>query len=143
MLYGKDWPSHKPSPCSDPTCRTNTTAEHMAASNTTFLDLRSPHDFDTNHIGGSISLPLPGLSGPGNTYLFDDIERLHAQWKSMKAMFSTDPLPHGLDAVPGPKVMICYNGETSRLATAVMRARGMEVFSIKGGMPALVQECCG
>jgi len=63
------------------------------------------------------------------------------QWKNLKSIFDQTHIPHRLDAVAGPKVVICYDGETSRLATAVMRARGIEAFSIRGGMPALLELC--
>lgn len=61
----------------------------------------------------------------------------------MKTMFGGETLPDLLNPIDGPKIVICYDGETSRLATAVMRARGMEAFSIRGGMQAVVQEYLG
>ena len=148
MLYGKDWTNQsKPlwngstlsedSACSEDSASSeDSTSSPLLTSNITLLDLRSKRDFDDRHIRGSVSTPLRDLT-PASESLFDDVEALHAQWVNMKAKFDGDDLPHGFDPVSGPMIVLCYNGETSRLATAVMRAKGWEAYSIKGGMSAI------
>lgn len=36
--------------------------------------------------------------------------------------------------------VICYNGDTARVATSVLRARGITASSIKGGFQALIAQ---
>lgn len=111
----------------------------FAASDMALVDLRSTQDFDHSHICGSISTPLDGLtaaSGPP----FDNVPVLYERWKAMKAKFAGGELPRGLEGISGPMIVLCYDGETSRLATAVMRAEGMEAYSIEGGMDVVLKD---
>jgi len=138
MLYGEDWSKHGNPICVDSSCCKDRPASTYLSSDATLIDLRSPQEFDKMHISHSKNLPLPELS-VADSYLFDDIPRLHSQWKNMKTMFGGETLPDLLNPISKPKIVVCFDGETSRLATAVMRARGVEAFSIRGGIPAVVQ----
>ncbi|KAJ6784347.1 hypothetical protein PWT90_06166 [Aphanocladium album] len=101
------------------------------------LDLRHASAYDAGHIKGTISSPLGGLTEPPKS-LFWDTEVLYKHWSSMTSKFSDDArLLKLLANCAGPVYVICYDGEIARLATAVMRAKGYEAFSIKGGMEAI------
>lgn len=66
---------------------------------------------------------------------FSDALVLEAQWAELEALFR-DEL--GLSQLRGQHVLvICYNGDTARVATSVLRAKGIESDSLRGGYQAL------
>lgn len=89
------------------------------------------------------SSPLPNLTPTTPNPLADltMTDDLRQQWTALKAKFGggdvdTEAL---LARKPADSVVVvlCYHGETSRIATAVLRARGVEAFSVRGGTGAL------
>lgn len=67
--------------------------------------------------------------------VFGDPDALHAVWESLKMKFDADEEMVGLRRLP--VIVLCYNGETSQVATSMLRAKGYEAFSICGGFSAL------
>ncbi len=109
------------------------------------LDIRAAEDYDESHVFNALSSPMEGFSSstPNPLAEFTETDDLRQQWTSLKAKFSgQDPstektLSRKLsDSVI---VVLCYSGETSRIATAVLRTRGLEAFSVRGGTRALEQ----
>lgn len=81
-----------------------------------------------------ISLPLYTLS-PNQESPFYNARLLELQWRELDQVFSG-----GVDGrMLGGKsvVSICHQGDTARIATSILRAKGVECFSIKGGAQAL------
>lgn len=116
----------------------------FAESGVVLLDLRSADDFDAGHICGAISSPLHGLeSTTSSPFEFGQTDTLYSQWSELKAKFNRESVLSGMGVEDRKVVVLCYNGETARLGTSVMRAKGMQAYSIKGGMPAVLKEVFG
>lgn len=102
------------------------------------LDLRKPDDFISSNIPGSYNLPLQSL-GSNTPSPFFDAEALERQWKEIDNMLSLNTIC-AYDLAGKNVGVICYNGDTARVATSVLRARGIIASSIKGGFEALTAE---
>lgn len=138
MLYGPDWNASTHPLCSK--IPTSGTTHPSPSPNPIVIDLRSPSDFATGHIPTAINTPLANITA-GTPSPFDDVDTLQTQWTDLKAQCANGELSRALQATSGPSVVLCFNGETSRLATAVMRATGVEAYSVRRGMAA-IRECC-
>ncbi|RYP82096.1 hypothetical protein DL769_001755 [Monosporascus sp. CRB-8-3] len=102
------------------------------------IDLRSAQSFCGQHIRGSYSLPLRGLTATtAGGDLFADPETVYEVWKSLRALFLEDDGASQLMGEIGrrgfPSLVLCYDGDASRLATSILRAKGVEAFSVAGG----------
>lgn len=138
MLYGQDRAQETQPLCSKvPSSATHYCSIHLPhSSNVTIIDLRSSQDFDDGHIPSAISTPLTNLTA-ATPSPFDDVDTLQDQWTDLKAKCKDEELGRILNGATGSCMVLCYNGETSRLATAVMRVQGVEAYSVKGGMAAI------
>ncbi|KAF6827317.1 Cysteine synthase K/M:Cysteine synthase B [Colletotrichum musicola] len=106
------------------------------------IDLRSSRDFSRSHMPGAYNLSLddsvPGANS--GVDLFADAGAVHAAWSNLKTMFDTARATELIDRsrkANVPVLVVCYNGEVSRLATSVLRRKGVEAFSALGGFEAL------
>ncbi|KAF7563424.1 hypothetical protein G7046_g703 [Stylonectria norvegica] len=103
-------------------------------SGTAILDIRQAVDYIDFHLPGSINVPFvhEADSSP-----FSDPQVLESLWQRLEEIFLVPGL--GLQAfTDAEKVLIvCYDGDSSRVATSVLRARGYEADSIKLGFHAL------
>jgi rhodanese-related sulfurtransferase len=105
---------------------------------TVLIDLRKPGDFIASQIPSSYNLPLQSLNA-STTSPFFDAAVLEKQWKELDAMFSQNTL-NAYD-LAGKKIgVLCYDGDTARVATSVLRAKGIAASSIKGGFQALAAQ---
>jgi len=105
-----------------------------------FLDLRSRPDFELSHVTGAYSSPLPNLAAKTKSpFDFEDVEALIDQWKELNLLIESPAASQWLSTIKHPLVVICYNGDTSRLLTAILRARGVEAYSFSNGMPGLLK----
>jgi rhodanese-related sulfurtransferase len=101
---------------------------------TTIIDLRQPQDFNNFHLPSSINMPLVHDSTPSP---FSDAKLLESLWKVLEETFKS-PKPEMQSLLQGKKVLLtCYDGDSARVATSVLRAKGYEADSIKGGFMAL------
>ena len=95
------------------------------------IDLRSSADALPMHEDIS-PVPLPGLKADDPSP-FDNNSVLEKQWYGlghlMKSGLLTRDVPKDV-----PAILLCYNGETSRLACSMLRGRGFKAFSAKGGL---------
>ena len=101
---------------------------------TRFLDLRQREDFEAEHIPQSMSSPLKSLT-PAIRDLFGDPETLHMIWTRLQTKFIKGE--KGLSPKRLPIVILCYDGDTSQMATSILRAKGYTAFSVCGGFCAL------
>lgn len=102
------------------------------------IDLRRKEDFASNNIPGSLNIPLQSLESTTQSPFFD-AGLLEAQWKELESTFTQEILnSHNLQVKE--VCIICYNGDTARLAASVVRAKGVAAYSIKGGFAALQSE---
>ncbi|QDS72599.1 hypothetical protein FKW77_001460 [Venturia effusa] len=124
-----------PRPCARPSCRTKPSCHSSGTSKATILDLRQKQDFDKEHMCGSTSSPLKQLNERTGD-IFSDANALHMHWKNLKNKFDTESPRLGSKNLS--LLVLCYDGETSRLAVSILRAMGYSAFSVFGGYAALV-----
>ena len=94
------------------------------------IDLRQPSDFHAYQVPGSTSVPI---ALPSNRSPFSDPAVMTAVWTQLEETFSSPDvdLLHMLQ--DKRTLVICYDGDTSRVATSVLRAKGYAADSIRGG----------
>ncbi|VUC23400.1 unnamed protein product [Clonostachys rosea] len=97
------------------------------------VDLRAASDFNSLHISGSINRPLDSLESDTDSP-FNQKSVLCAQAREIECI--AKDLSTGNRV---PILVVCYHGETSRLACSILRHRGMEAYSLKGGFGAPTQ----
>lgn len=104
---------------------------------TTLLDLRTAEDNAKQYLRGAISMPLSTCSSK-TVSPFRDPHILETQWNELEYTFDTLRLRGLKDC---RVFVLCYNGDTARIATSVLRAKGIEANSIKGGIEAVSESC--
>ncbi|KAM5356482.1 hypothetical protein ACJ41O_003128 [Fusarium nematophilum] len=98
------------------------------------IDLRQPDDFDTFQLPGSVNLPFVNQSTPSP---FSDSKILESLWQRLEETFKT-PSQDLKSLLQDKRVLFtCYDGDSARVATSVLRAKGYEADSIRGGFMAL------
>ncbi|KAH8731929.1 tryptophan synthase beta subunit-like PLP-dependent enzyme [Phaeosphaeriaceae sp. PMI808] len=114
-------------------------SQHDSASRSTVLiDLRKPNDFISDNIPGSYNLPLQSLNSTTPSPFFDAAV-LERQWKEIDNMLSLNTI-NAYDLSDRNVGVICYNGDTARVTTSILRAKGIAASSIKGGFQALITQ---
>ena len=105
------------------------------------IDLRSKTAFNTRHLPGSFHLPLDGLTPKlAGGDLFGDPHAVFSVWNGIQSLFYAPPaskILEGAKIYHLPVLVVCYDGDASRLATSTLRHRGVEASSVKGGFEAL------
>jgi cysteine synthase A len=81
-----------------------------------------------------MNLPLSS-AGPHTASPFSDPELLEAQWVELEKIFTDDALVSDLGR--HHVLVVCYDGDSARVATSVLRAKGIEADSVRGGHRAL------
>ena len=112
---------------------------HTLRQNCLVLDLRSAKDFYAGHLPQAINVPLESLSA-GQTSPFYDSMTLETQWLELERILGGCMVFQGVDALSlqGKRVLlVCYDGDTARVGTSVLRAKGVLADSVKGGAAAL------
>ncbi|KAJ3496815.1 hypothetical protein NLG97_g2378 [Lecanicillium saksenae] len=106
----------------------------QSRNNTAILDLRQPAEFEKGKLPGSINIPL---AQPGAVSPFFDPSTLSCLWTHLEKEFAS---PSGaLDSLKGKNTLIvCYDGDSARVAASVMRAKGYEANSLRNGLDGLV-----
>lgn len=138
MLYGREWSGDLKTKLY---CNQSTPKSFSSSNLSMLLDLRSSEDFSIVHISGAKSMPLDSLT-PATVSPFDDVKVLDMQWRDLKHKLS-GPEFLEMDIVSRPVIMVCYHGETARLACSIMRAQSIEAYSIKGGISAVIDSASG
>ena len=100
---------------------------------TSLLDLRTPSDYSKEHLPGATNFPLRTLtaSTPGAS---DDSHVLEAQWLELEETFSAASVA---SLKKNTVMLVCYDGDTSRVATSVLRNKGVDAFSVRHGFQGL------
>ena len=98
------------------------------------IDLRNEVDFNSWHLPGAINLPLCSI-GPDTLSPFLNPEVLEAQWVELEQIFNDYKLVEELKA--HHVLAVCYDGDTARVATSVLRAKDLKADSVRGGYHAI------
>ncbi|KAI9044050.1 tryptophan synthase beta subunit-like PLP-dependent enzyme [Aspergillus affinis] len=103
-----------------------------------FLDLRARDDFESVHVKGAFSAPLPGLTADTITpFNFDEINTLVEQSKELESLLEDPYVSEWIFKEGPPVVVVDYNGDTSRILVASLRAKGVEAYTFIDGVPGL------
>ena len=118
--------------------------------NSVLIDLHQAADFAQWNLPSAINFPLASLTASTPTP-FSNPSTLDHQWRELESLVERDkemashrggtsnsdsnvPPEQELlapSSLHGRKVtLLCYNGDTARVATSVLRAREMEAYSI-------------
>lgn len=99
----------------------------------TVIDLRQSIDFVQGSLPRAINVPLSSTTSD-TTSPFFDATQLENTWVELEGLFSSDKITE----LRGRRVLVvCYNGDISRVATSILRAKGVEATNIRGGIKAL------
>lgn len=142
-------PLHQSS--SDPVPLATATPEELARAlsprpNVQVLDFRRAADhaaFLT--LPGAVSMPLESLragaaSGSPFADPVGDVSMLQRVWTELEGLFDPNSTAGQalLAMLRGKKVLtLCYDGDSARVANSVLRAKGIEADSVRGGVAAL------
>ena len=108
---------------------------------TIIVDLRTKEDFEAWRLPLSTNLPLKTLTSDTNNP-FADASTLERQWLELDSLFQGDMdtlLLEDRQSIVGRQVLVvCYDGDTSRVATSILRAKNIEAFSMRGGIRGML-----
>jgi rhodanese-related sulfurtransferase len=94
------------------------------------IDLRQPSDFALNNVPGSSNLPIALAS---DVSPFSSPAVMTAVWTQLENTFS-NPDEDLLSLIQNKRILlICYDGDSARVATSVLRAKGYVADSVRGG----------
>ncbi|KJZ71534.1 hypothetical protein HIM_09072 [Hirsutella minnesotensis 3608] len=107
----------------------------------TVIDFRSEAEFRQSHLQRSINLPLPDRSDD----LFASPGEVHQRWTELTELFEEQKCfhPSWPNATDGKILLVCTHGDTSRMATAMLRARGRDAYCVKGGFQTFISSFDG
>ncbi|EWG47310.1 cysteine synthase A [Fusarium verticillioides 7600] len=101
---------------------------------TTIIDIRQPDDFSMFHLPSAVNMPFVQSGTPSP---FSNAKLLESLWKNLEGAFKT-PGAELQSLLSGRRILLtCYDGDSARVATSVLRAKGYEADSIRGGFQAL------
>lgn len=98
------------------------------------IDFRTATDFSNWHLPGSVNICLESLDSHTQKP-FSEPSVLEAQWLELEGLFSDSSVISKLRQ--HHVLAICYNGDTARVGSSVLRARGIEADCLRGGYQAL------
>ncbi|KAI5456998.1 tryptophan synthase beta subunit-like PLP-dependent enzyme [Mariannaea sp. PMI_226] len=127
-----------------------------AKPSTQVLDFRRPVDYDAFHLPNSVNIPLNALSagasaGSPFANVADECDMLEEVWLELEDLFAVEGANNGsgsgkrnasaqalMSLLRGKRTLtLCYDGDSARVANSVLRAKGVEAESIRGGFAAL------
>lgn len=125
----------------------------VAKPNTQILDFRRAIDFDAFHLPHSVNFPLQVLKDGatrGSPFAdpVGDCTMLEELWLELEKLFTVkdkdgrrNPSAEALMAIlRGKRVLtMCYDGDSARVANSVLRAKGVDSESVRGGFAALAK----
>lgn len=123
------------------------------SANTQVLDFRCSSDYEAFHLPNSVNMPLETLrDGPSSGSPFanpaDECAMLEELWLELESLFNVKDKNGNRNAsaeavmsiLRGKRVLtLCYDGDSARVANSVLRAKGVEAESVRGGYGALAK----
>ncbi|KAJ4469556.1 tryptophan synthase beta subunit-like PLP-dependent enzyme [Lentinula aciculospora] len=110
------------------------TAEFQIWKSVVILDIRSEVDFSKRHFPAAIRFDIGNNGESPNP--FHDTPTMVKQWRSLNEQLSHENPIFGQEIDGKTAVIFCYDGNTSRVATSILRHRGVEAYSCVGGISA-------
>lgn len=110
------------------------TSKVVPKPSTSVIDLRQPLDFQDFSLPGSINVPFVKEETVGP---FSDPQVLEDLWKKLETTFKM-PSDEIRSLIEEKQILLlCYDGDSARVATSVLNAKGYNASSLKGGFKAL------
>ncbi|KAL2219222.1 tryptophan synthase beta subunit-like PLP-dependent enzyme [Thermoascus aurantiacus ATCC 26904] len=103
------------------------------------LDLRTERSYNDWHLPGSTHFPISSLK-EDTVSPFSDSSVLRAQWLELENIFKKREADKDHDSKQ--VVLVDYDGDTARVATSILRAKGVEAWSMRGGLKQLRTTPC-
>lgn len=103
---------------------------------TIVIDLRQFEDYDCFSLPGSINFPLVEASSPSP---FSEPKVLASLWHRLEAKLVSGDGDICARLRDKRSLIICYDGDSARVATSVLRAKGYAADSMNGGIQAMHQ----
>ncbi|RDA91399.1 hypothetical protein CP533_6894 [Ophiocordyceps camponoti-saundersi (nom. inval.)] len=101
---------------------------------TVVVDLRQAVDFAIFHLPSSVNIPIVESD---RISPFFDPQILRSLWLRLEDTFKT-PEPALRSLLEGKRILLlCYDGDSARVCASVLRAKGYEADSVRGGFGAL------
>lgn len=102
---------------------------------TVLLDLRDARSSEEWNPKPQNKLPIPLFTlSPDQESPFYNSRLLELQWRELDQVFTGTLDPRLSDKTV---VALCHDGDTARIASSILRAKGVTCFSVKGGAQAL------
>lgn len=101
------------------------------------LDLRNNEDFNLAHFSNAINFDLR-LRGQPNPFTKSAI--LISQWKAFDSRLIQNSRLLAAKSEGRPIIVVCYNGNSAKIATSVLRHHGWEAWFVSGGLQAWTHE---
>ncbi|PHH86919.1 hypothetical protein CDD83_9578 [Cordyceps sp. RAO-2017] len=125
----------------------------VAKPNTQILDFRRAADYGAFHLPNSVNIPLEALSegaARGSPFAdpVGDCAMLEQLWLELESLFTAKDSEGKRNAsaealmamLRGKRVLtMCYDGDSARVANSILRAKGIDSVSIRGGFGALAK----
>jgi len=73
--------------------------------------------------------------------LFEDADVVFRVWNAIQELFSGSQGLKALEVIKRGQrgaVVVCYDGDASRMVSSTLRHQGIEAFSVKGGFGGLM-----
>jgi rhodanese-related sulfurtransferase len=100
------------------------------------VDIRPREAYSKGHVHAALNIALS--SAPDE--LYGDAQavenRWHEMWESINGPLSLWPQRSNKKLLE--VLVLCNNGDSGRMAVSILRAKGLEAFTIEGGYDALV-----
>jgi rhodanese-related sulfurtransferase len=102
------------------------------------IDLREAKHFEINHLPGAINIQLESLNAMSGSPFYD-ADLLSRQWNELNDLFKPgSEQMSALKNITLPEaaevLVVCYDGDTSRMASSILRNRKVNASSCRGGM---------
>lgn len=98
------------------------------------IDLRKKVDYESWHLPDALNIPLNSLTS-GKPSPFAEPKVLEAQWLELEDIFGHIKNASSFNA--RRVLVLCYNGDTARVAASILRAKGVEADCVRGGYQAI------
>ncbi|KAF2185756.1 cysteine synthase [Zopfia rhizophila CBS 207.26] len=119
----------------------NVSTVSSASGYTTVIDIRPVDAYASSHLSGAQNIPLPETKED----FLGDSDAVQRRWTELKDVFDEELWlwKDGKDDSAccemerRPVLVVCTDGDSGRMATAQLRAKGCQAFCIEGGYRAL------
>lgn len=102
------------------------------------IDLRPSESYTRSHVRGARNVPL--TEPP--TDLFGDAKAVEERWWEMRQAVDGPLWPGPGELQDRRVVVVCRDGQSATMAVAMLRAGGLEAFSVEGGYRGLLCGSC-